>query len=277
MYSSLSRRSAAIIAGRTVSLLLAVPALTRLLERAIDAANGFNFSMYDIRDEADLAISLLPDRAAVVVDAGANDGSWSGALLRQAGPQQVGALLLIEPNEIHEPAHAELAREFACVRRTEWSALGRQSATMTMFHAGNTRHASLYDRYETADTPIRQTQVSVLPLTELIARHDLGRIDFLKLDIEGHELEALAGAEKLLLERRIGAMQFEFGGANVDSRTYVRDFWNLLVASHGYTLYRLLPGRRLRAIPKYSVRLERFMWHNMLACAPGKRPGWRCD
>jgi FkbM family methyltransferase len=278
MHSSFARRSGTIMARHSANVLLAFRALARLLERSVDTANGFVFGTYSTADEADLAVSLLPDSGAVVVDAGANDGAWSAALLRRAKPQQVSAVLLIEPNELYMRAHADLKREFGCIKGTEWLALGRQSGIAKLFHdPANARHASLYDRRTMCGAPTQATQTAVAPLGELVARHDIAQIDFLKLDVEGHELEALTGAGELLHERKIGAIQFEFGGANVDSRTFVRDFWDLLVRGHGYTLYRLVPGRRLRMITEYSVTLERFVWQNMLACAPGRRPGWPCD
>jgi hypothetical protein len=48
----------------------------------------------------------------------------------------------------------------------------------------------------------------------------------------------LRGASKLIERGAIGAIQFEFGAANLDSRTYFRDFFLLL--SSKYCLYRVL-------------------------------------
>jgi hypothetical protein len=64
------------------------------------------------------------------------------------------------------------------------------------------------------------------------------RIDLLKLDTEGHELSVLEGARRLLESRAIDTIQFEFGGANIDSRTFLRDIVDVLRPTHG--VYRLL-------------------------------------
>jgi FkbM family methyltransferase len=48
----------------------------------------------------------------------------------------------------------------------------------------------------------RETTVSTLSIDDLVARHSLQRVDFLKLDIEGVELEALRGAEDTLRRYR---------------------------------------------------------------------------
>lgn len=72
------------------------------------------------------------------------------------------------------------------------------------------------------------------------AAENIDFIDFLKLDIEGHELFALQGASRMLSEGRIRFLQFEFGENNIDSRTYLRDIVKLLGES--YSISRIVPG-----------------------------------
>lgn len=81
------------------------------------------------------------------------------------------------------------------------------------------------------------------------------------MDIEGHELYALKGASTLLSEKRISNIQIEFGGCNIDSRTYFKDFWNLL--HNDFNVYRVLQDG-LWEITKYSERLECFVTSNFL-------------
>jgi FkbM family methyltransferase len=81
-------------------------------------------------------------------------------------------------------------------------------------------------------------QVALKTIDGFCAAEAIHRIDFLKLDIEGHELRALLGARQMLEAGRIGAIQFEFSAANLDSRTYFRDFYDLL-AEH-YVIHRVL-------------------------------------
>jgi FkbM family methyltransferase len=106
--------------------------------------------------------------------------------------------------------------------------------------------------------------VRVLALDDYAAEQGLDRIDLLKMDIEGHELDALAGADGLLRRRAIGMVLFEFGGCNMDSRTFFRDYWKLLTQS-GMCLYRLTPGGYLSPIPAYNEALEQFRTTNFLA------------
>lgn len=92
--------------------------------------------------------------------------------------------------------------------------------------------------------------------------NNLQRIHFLKLDIEGHELKALNGAKKMMGEKKIDFIQFEFGGCNIDSRTYFQDFYLLL--KDNYKIYRILRNG-LFEISKYKETYEIFTTINYLA------------
>jgi hypothetical protein len=87
-------------------------------------------------------------------------------------------------------------------------------------------------------------------------------IDLLKLDVEGLELAVLRGAGELLTNGAIRNIQFEFGGCNIDSRTFFRDFWELL-GPH-YKIHRIV-NDGLAAIERYDERLEQFLTTNFLA------------
>jgi hypothetical protein len=80
----------------------------------------------------------------------------------------------------------------------------------------------------------------------------------MKMDIEGHELSALRGAANALGTGVIRALAFEFGSGNINSRTFFRDYWELLTKSHNYRIRRVLPGGRLLPVDRYSEELEYF-------------------
>lgn len=95
--------------------------------------------------------------------------------------------------------------------------------------------------------------------------NDIEHIDLLKLDIEGHELEALHGTEEMLKSGSIRFISFEFGGANIDTQTYFRDFYRFFDEC-GYRLYRILPGGYLYDIGSYDeAAYEKFRTANYVA------------
>jgi FkbM family methyltransferase len=106
-------------------------------------------------------------------------------------------------------------------------------------------------------------KVQTITLDSYCEQQNIGTVDFLKLDVEGYELAVLRGATGLLHSRRVAALQFEFGGCNVDTRTFFRDFWELLT-SRGYQLHRVTPFG-LRRISKYREADEYFLTTNYFA------------
>ncbi|MBU2980657.1 FkbM family methyltransferase [Lentibacter algarum] len=88
-------------------------------------------------------------------------------------------------------------------------------------------------------------------------------VDVLKLDVEGHELEVLQGANSVL--ERCSAVQFEFGRCNIDTRTFFRDFFQFF-AARGFQLYRISPLGPIR-LAGYREHLESYMTCNFIAVA----------
>ena len=107
--------------------------------------------------------------------------------------------------------------------------------------------------------------VTVRTIDDYCAAHDIGTIDLLKIDVEGHELDVLEGARGIFSQRRVRLVAFEFGGCNIDTRTYVRDFWYFFKDAGARGLYRIMPGGRLFHIRRYDESVEAFRTTNFLA------------
>ena len=65
-------------------------------------------------------------------------------------------------------------------------------------------------------------EVSIIRFDHYWSKNDL-IIDYVKIDVEGHELDVLKGFGKII--NKVKLIQFEFGGCNIDTRTYFQDFW----------------------------------------------------
>lgn len=83
-------------------------------------------------------------------------------------------------------------------------------------------------------------------------------IDLVKIDVEGHELDVLYGGDSLFSQGRVRLVTFEFGGCNIDTRTYVRDFWQFFAARGMRSFHRIMPSNRLFRIERYHEGLEAF-------------------
>lgn len=127
----------------------------------------------------------------------------------------------------------------------------------------NSGLASLYDRkLDYLGIEFNRTEYIELSTLDYYCEiHHIDEIDFLKIDIEGNEYKALRGGMKLLTEKRIKAIQIETGGSNIDSRTYFRDFWDLL--HNDYSVYRILQDGIIEVLV-YEEYLECFITSNWL-------------
>ncbi len=97
-------------------------------------------------------------------------------------------------------------------------------------------------------------------------RLNLKRISFMKIDVEGAELDVLRGAKKLLENDGIDYIQFEYGGTYLDAGIKLQQVFAYL---HGFDfmIFKIFPNE-LRYQPQFSPELEDFNYSNYLAVNP---------
>lgn len=143
--------------------------------------------------------------------------------------------------------------------------LGKEDGSLTLYSDRvGSAVASLYQRRmeHFGGLPLAgQEQVTLRSIDSFCAEQGVGRIHYLKMDVEGHEIDCLHGAGAMLDAGAIDFIQFEFGGANIDSRTFFQDFWYLL---ENYKISRIMKNG-LFQIDKYTEFEEVFMVQNYLA------------
>jgi FkbM family methyltransferase len=222
---------------------------------------GLNYGRATVEESGEqyalrYAAARVPD-GRCVVDVGANSGSWALAA-QEAWPQAT----------VHafEPSTAmfdELSARVPGAVRVQ-AALGDREGEATLYAVpGLSGLSSLHDRDLGAHgmTMTGLETVTVLTLDGYCADQGISRIDYLKIDAEGHDLAVLHGASGLLEAGAIRFLQFEFGGCNIDSRTYLRDFVRLLEPR--YRISRMLADG-LQPLT-YSERDEVFVTSNFFA------------
>lgn len=123
---------------------------------------------------------------------------------------------------------------------------------------------SLYVRHGVESAQVTSTErIRIATIDGYCETNAIEHIDFLKIDVEGHELPVFKGMRRMLELGRIEAIQFEYGGANLDARVYLRDIWDFLTP-FGFRFFKLFPaGPRL--VPQYRQSMETFKYSNYLA------------
>lgn len=145
--------------------------------------------------------------------------------------------------------------------------LGAKKATATLhYDAKGSGLASLTKRrLEHFKIDFNQSEeVKITTLDEYCKSHNITRIHLLKMDVEGHELDILHGAKDMFAKNAIDIATLEFGGCNIDTRTFFQDFWYFF-KEQKMQLYRILPNGTLHKIPVYKELYEQFTTTNFVA------------
>lgn len=239
------------------------PAYNLLLRVALSGLNvGIDGGTSRSGERAALK-ALLGDstHTAVVLDVGANIGNYTADVLA------TGASATVHCFEPSATAYTQLAMRFADLPNVVTHNIGlgdvEQALPLYADAAGSPIGSVFPRRLEYLGLTLRPIETAtVRRLDRVFTELQLEQIDLLKLDVEGLELAVLRGAGDLLTSGAVRNIQFEFGGCNIDSRTFFRDFWELL--NPRYRMYRIV-NDGLTPIDRYDERLELFLTTNYVA------------
>lgn len=230
-----------------------------------DHAHGDVFWL-GIKDrwELEQARRLLP-AGGVFLDIGSNFGWYALTLARTVGP--TGQVHAFEPNPptfAQLRAHVDL-NDLGEVIRTVPQALSDRPGRASLITRDDNTGAA---RLDCAEGDADEGVVTVSTLDEYAARSNLGRVDLIKLDVEGNEPRVLRGGEETLarfqppLLVEVNPPVLENMGTNAEELAgALRD--------RGYDIYRI-NRRRLSRIDGALIPPESDGYFNVLAW-PRKR------
>ncbi len=151
---------------------------------------------YCYRTEPDTAsfIGDCVNAGDVCLDVGAHKGVVTHMMTKRVGEK--GKVIAFEPQKELFEWLKRMIPSFQFSNVTiESVALAEESGTRTLYRAGVTKSGSLAED-ETAH--FESISVDAITLDEYCESKDLEKISFVKIDVDGFELQVLAGAEKAL-------------------------------------------------------------------------------
>ena len=174
----------------------------------------------------------------VLFDVGANIGSYCSALQEIFSENR--EIYCFEPSIKTFEILKETTKTYKAVTNVNIGFSNETTVSELYSNYDGSVWASVYQRnldlYDIKLDSIEKIQLDTID--NFCKTQAIEKIHFLKLDIEGHELNALKGAQECISNNVIDFIQFEFGYSNTDSKIFFRDFFNLL--HEKYAIYRIL-------------------------------------
>ena len=212
-------------------------------------------------------IDRLIQSKDIVFDVGANTGSWTQAVLNSHSdvkihlfepvPQTYQSLLHnisdrlktgnIFPNNLAMGSVEKLQKFYFYEEKPAWSTFFRRFDVEKQYGI----------------KPPKSFPVLATSLDLYCQRWGIERISFLKIDVEGGELEVLHGAENLLKKGKIDYIQFEYGGTFLDAKITLQEVFEYLQKNR-YSLFKISP-KGLEYKPIFGPEDEDYSYGNFLA------------
>lgn len=181
--------------------------------------------------ESTAVVNKLVKIGDVVLDVGANIGYYTVIMSKLVGPQ--GKVLCFEPTD-HFGKVLKKNLEYNNILNVELIALGLSNKEQRMDIQIGASSASLHSLEKNDNS--HSESIKLVTLDGFIEKHPLDRIDFVKIDIDGHEPLFLEGAWKTL-EKFTPIILLEVSHHHYLKAGYTAwDFYNSLKHKH-YNIY----------------------------------------
>ena len=195
----------------------------------------------------------------VAIDVGASFGIFSMAMANAVGPQ--GSVWAFEPTpETAEFLQNTLALNEARQVNLTRAAVSDRPGTVQFLTGANSELNAIAKAGEEGGAVLT---VPSLTLDQAAADYGWREVDFVKLDVEGHELQVIAGGRSFFTQASPLVMFEIKAGEGVDLRPLAP------FQAMGYEFYRLVPGPMLLAPFAPGQAVDAFTL-NLFACKPDR-------
>jgi FkbM family methyltransferase len=229
----------------------------------------YNQGFYEFHDNGEanvieIVVSGQAGKSLIAIDVGASRGDWAKAVLAHSADAIIYCFEILptissalreafvgHPNvHVYEHGLSSEAKNVDVFWNHKWDTASSISPRLEdpLFAGSNV--TTVTGKVDTGDAAVK--------------RLAMPRIDFLKIDVEGHEIEVLSGFEKTLttVELRPQVIQFEYGATWLPTRHNLLEVYRLL-GPLGYITGRLYPdGVEFRP---YSFEDDHFRMGNYIA------------
>lgn len=256
------------VSTRIVRSLPPRPSIAALASAYLDSYNGDNNMDAESNGEFSVACDLAP-QSNVIFDIGANIGDWS---CQVAGANSFAKVHAFEPSKLTFAMLQKNTAHLGDQIILNQYGLGSESSEKTLIRYPSVSElGSLYEfdsiALDSLGAPLREV-VQLKSLDDYCSDCGISKVDFAKIDVEGHEVNVLRGAKRMMQSAAIRCIQFEYHATWIYSESHLRDVFHLM-KNTPYQLFKLLGERKFLRIPRYSQSIDTHQYSNYLMVAEG--------
>jgi FkbM family methyltransferase len=236
------------------SLFKILAGLGRSLNRLYENRN------HDILSNGEVAVikKLSSFNPAVIIDGGANDGEYSIWLSKYNSNAKIYSFEPVEKTFNQLSVAVTGYKNVIPVKMGLFS----NNCTKKINIYDSSAHASIHDIKDGSYNQTGEEEIVLVSGDSFARDHKIDEIDFVKLDLEGAEFDAILGFDGLLKRKKIRAIQFEYGYINIITKKLLIDFCNLL-NEYGYVVGKIFPKNV--EFRSYEFKHEDFIGPNFIA------------
>ncbi|MBK9099381.1 MAG: FkbM family methyltransferase [bacterium] len=238
--------------------------IIRKIKLLPNAFLGYDRSNPSRNGEYKFLHSYIKDNMTII-DAGAHDGTYAEYIFNLVPSVTIHCF---EPTaSAYKELTARLTKEIKAGKLiANNTGLNTETGEAELFiynelDQRNSLHLNPAHEYDSS--LLHREKIMLTTLDDYIEKNNISNVDFLKIDVEGHEAKVIEGASNALKKKIIRCIQFEYNNNWAAAGFSLGNVFNLLVKL-GYKFYRLTFWGRL-PINRFKNDLENFKHTNYIA------------
>ena len=200
---------------------------------------GFSYS-FEINGEKKIIERLKSDNNVYIFDVGGHHGHWSLSANENFPKADIHIF------EISRSNFKIIRKNVSHLKNVQLNDFGlsdkNDKIKFKNYGDGSTLNTIIEDsNFHDYNKKFYYDECHVVSGDSYCLKNDITEIDFLKIDVEGAEMSVLKGFNKMIDEKKIKLIQFEYGYANGDSHSLMKDFFKFF-NQKDYVVGRLKPN-----------------------------------